>query len=175
MIMMKKILAIVVIGLFMPVVLASAEEGVIARVGQSGEYLDLVQQESGHVLRDYIPLHQSGGVSYFAAGVGVEERTAQYPFYSLKMVFTAGGKPFLTGVDVVIQGKKEGPVITIPGEQVNGPWLFVDLPAGSYEISASKSDRKQELTGIKIEAGNQKTVHLRWADDPGLAVTLPRE
>lgn len=29
--------------------------------------------------------------------------------------------------------------------------------------------------GIKVEAGKQKTVYVRWPEDPGLAVILPAE
>ncbi len=176
-IMMKKMKALIMPAMLLSMLVgvASAEEGMVAQVGQSGEFLDFVQQESSRVLRDYIPLHQKGGVSYFAAGVGLEERAAQYPLFSLKVVLTAGGKPFFAGVDVVIQAKEEGMVITIPGEQVKGPWLFVDLPTGSYDISASQGDLKQELKSIKVAAGKQKTVYLRWPHDPGLAVTLPGE
>jgi hypothetical protein len=176
-IMMNKMKAFIMPGMLLSILVGvvSAEEGMVAQVGQSGEFLDFVQQESGRVIRDYIPLHRKERVSYFAAGVGLEERAAQYPLFSLKVVFTAGGKPFFAGVDVVIKAKEEGMVIVIPGEQVKGPWLFVDLPTGNYDISASQSGLKQELKGIKVKAGKQKTVYLRWADDPGLAVTFPGE
>ena len=36
----------------------------------------------------------------------MEERQAEYPPFSLKLVFTAGGKPYLAGVDVTIKPAK---------------------------------------------------------------------
>ena len=94
---------------------------------------------------------------------------------ALKLVFTAGGKPFLTGVSVTIKPAKGGAAITVPAEQVDGPWLFVDLPTGVYDFTAVHRDREQGLKGIKVEAGKQKELQIRWPEDRGLAKVLPAE
>ncbi len=151
-----------------------AEGSVVARVGQSGDFLDL-EQSDGAVVRDYLPLYRAGGIRYFSCGVGLEERQAEYPPFSLKLVFTAGGKPYLTGVDVTIQPAKGEAAIIISRERVEGPWLFVDLPSGTYDISAAHGQHKQALKGIKVVGGKQKTVHLRWAEDTGVTVKVPNE
>jgi hypothetical protein len=154
--------------------LTRAEGNVVVRVGQSGNFLDL-EQSDGAVVRDYLPLYRAGAIRYFSAGVGVEERLAEYPPFSLKLVFTAGGKPYLAGVDVTIQPAKGEAAIIISRERVEGPWLFVDLPSGTYDISAAHGQHKQALKGIKVIGGKQKTVHLRWADDTGVTVKVPNE
>lgn len=155
--------------------LAASETGFIARIGQSGEYLELEHQASGQVIKNYLPLHRVGEVRYFSAGVGLEERSVEYPPFSLKLVFTAGGKPYLSGVDLTIMPAKGGAAISIPRDRVEGPWLFVDLPSGLYDVSAMQGDRRQAVTGIKVETGRQKTVHLRWAEDVGAIVKVPNE
>lgn len=155
--------------------LGFAEESYVARIGQSGEYLELEHQVNGQILKNYLPLHRAGGVRYFSAGVGLEERAAEYPPFSLKLVFTAGGKPFLSGVDVTIKPAKGGAAIRVPREQVEGPWLFVDLPPGTYDVTASHADREQVLKGIKVEGGKQRVFQLRWADDRGMAAKIPLE
>jgi hypothetical protein len=144
----------------------------VARIADSGEYLELTHQAEGRTTVDHLPLYRSHEVRYFSAGVGLEERLAEYPPFSLKIVFTAGGKPFLAGVSVIIQPAGGGPALTIPREQVEGPWLFVDLPAGIYDITAIYGDRAQELKRIHVKRDKPKTVHLRWAEDRGLAVNL---
>jgi hypothetical protein len=154
---------------------ALAEGNPVARIGQSGEFVEFEQEVNGQVLKNVIPLHQTEGVRYFSAGVGLEERAAEYPPFSLKVVFTAGGKPFLAGLDVTIQPAKGGTAIRIPREQVEGPWLFIDLHSGIYDISASRAGLTQGLKGIKVEGGKQKTVYLRWAEDPGLSGQLTKE
>lgn len=154
--------------------LIHAESGLRARIGPSGDYLEWEHQSDGQTVKEYLPLYQSGTVRYFSAGVGLEERQAEYPHFSLKLVFTAGGKPYLTGVDVAIKAPN-GASITIPKEQVEGPWLFVDLPSGTYHITASYGAQKRSLHGIKIIAGTQKILYLRWAEDVGATVNVPTE
>ena len=45
------------------------------------------------------PLYHSGTIRYFSTGIGQVEREAAYPPFALKLVFTAGGKSFVTGVE----------------------------------------------------------------------------
>jgi len=149
-----------------------ADGGAVARIGASGEVIELSHQVDGRTMVDTLPLHRAGDVRYFSAGIGLEERSAQYPPFALKLVFTAGGKPFLSGVSVTIQPAKGGTAVVVPQEQVEGPWLFIDLAPGIYDVTAIHRERKQGLTGIKVEAGKQKTIHLRWTEDRGLAGSL---
>lgn len=146
----------------------------LARIGQSGEFVDLEHEQTGHILRDHLPLYRAGAIRYFSAGVGVEERQAEYPPFSLKLVFTAGGRPYLSGVDVTIHPAKGGAAIIISREQVEGPWLFVDLPPGTYDVSATSGGHEQALQGIKVVEGKPVTVHLRWVEDAGSSVKAPK-
>ncbi len=155
--------------------LSFAESEFIARVGESGEFLELEHRVEGRTVKNYLPLHRAGSVRYFSAGVGMEERAALYPPFSLKLVMTAGGKPFLAGVEVVIQRAKGGAAIRIPREQVEGPWLFVDLPPGLYDIRGTHADREQTLKGVKVERGRQQVLYLRWPDDRPVAARPPME
>ncbi|MBI3355503.1 MAG: carboxypeptidase regulatory-like domain-containing protein [Nitrospirae bacterium] len=155
--------------------ISMADSGAVARIGVSGEVLELSHQVDGRTVVDTLPLHRAGAIRYFSAGVGLEERAAEYPPFSLKVVFTAGGKPYLSGVSVTIQLAKGGAVLTVPQDQVEGPWLFVDLPAGDYDVTATHRDNKQGLKGVKVEAGKQKIIHLRWAEDRGIAGGLADE
>jgi len=144
-----------------------ADSGVVARIGGSGDSIELSQQVDGRTVVDTLPLNRAGSVRYFSAGVGTEERSAEYPPFSLKLVFTAGGKPFLAGVAVTIQSAKGGPPIGISRDHVNGPWLFVELPSGTYHLTAIHADRTQGLKGVTVEAGKTKTVYLRWPEERG--------
>jgi len=152
-----------------------AQEGTIGRIGESGEFLELEHRVNGQVVKNYLPLHRSGGIRYFSAGVGLEERQASYPPFTLKLVFTAGGKPFLSGVDVTIKAAAGGPAITIPREQVEGPWLFVDLPAGRYGIAATYGGRTQELKPVVVTPGKPQTLYLRWSQESAAPVKIPSE
>lgn len=149
-----------------------AEASGLATIGESGEFVELRHEAEGTKMVDRLPLYRSGHARYFSAGVGLEERMAEYPPFPLKIVFTAGGKPFLAGVSVTIQPAKGGSAIAIPREQVEGPWLFVDVPEGVYDVTAVHGGQAQSLKGVKVEAGKQKVVHLRWAEDRGIPANV---
>ena len=152
-----------------------AEGGTVARISESGEAVELSQQVNGRMVNNAFPLYRTGGVRYFSAGVGLDEREARYPLFPLKLVFTAGGNHFLTGVSVTIQPLKGGTALAIPEDRVEGPWLFVDLASGQYDVTAIHGGSKQVLKGVNVEAGKQQTIYLRWAEDRGLGRTLPSE
>jgi hypothetical protein len=143
--------------------------GTIAQIGASGEVLELSHQVDGRPVVDTLPLRRAGAIRYFSAGVGLEERAAEYPPFSLKLVFTAGGRPYLSGVSVTIESRKGEPVLTVPPDQVEGPWLFVDLPAGDYAVTATYHDDTQRVRRVRVEEGKQKVIHLRWAEERGMA------
>ncbi|HEY6085247.1 MAG TPA: hypothetical protein VIU63_07605 [Nitrospira sp.] len=153
--------------------LVLAGEATVARIGASGDALEFEQRVNGETVKGSVPLYTSAGVRYFSAGVGLEERAAQYPPFALKIVLTAGGKPFLTGVAVTIQPAKGGTAIAIPSEQVEGPWLFVDVAPGLYDVTATDGEYMQRLHAVKVEAGKQKVVYLRWEKDRGITSRLP--
>ncbi len=142
-----------------------ADGGSVARIEDSGEFLEMEYQVNGQLSKDSLPLYRADGVRYFSAGVGIDERSAEYPPFSLKLVFTAGGKPFLAGVAVTIQSAKGGSSINIPSDHVNGPWLFVELPSGTYHLTAVHEGQTKGLKGVTVETGKMKTVHLRWLEE----------
>jgi hypothetical protein len=111
-----------------------------------------------------LPIYHVGAVRYFSAGVGVEERAAQYPPYPLKLVFLAGPKAYITQVAVTITGTKGNVNLLVPGDQVTGPWLFVDLPAGTYEITAIRRDKSEVRQKVEVGAGGSRTVYFRWKE-----------
>lgn len=153
--------------------LVFAEGSPVAKIVPSGDYLEF--EQNGRSAPERLPLYRSGGVRYFSAGIGLEERSASYPRFSLKLVFTPGGKPFLSGVAVTITPARGGKPIAIPSEQVEGPWLFVDLAPGLYDVTASYGNDLQRLKSVKVESGKQRVVHLRWAHDHGISIHTPEE
>lgn len=153
----------------------AAQAGPTARLLDSGEGLELISQPDGQTVREVIPVHRAGNVRYFSAGVGLDERTAEYPAFALKLVFTAGGKPYLSGVAVVIESGPKGETVSIPAEHVAGPWLFLDLPPGTYRVTGTYGTESRSVKGITIEAGKRRVVHLRWPEDRGFVGRLQEE
>ena len=76
---------------------------------------------------------------------------------------------------MAIRNVKDHTAVRIPKEQIDGPWLFVDLPSGIYDITATNGAQKRSATGVKIIAGKQKTLYLRWTEDAGASLKLSTE
>jgi hypothetical protein len=138
--------------------------GPTAQISESGEAVELELPRGGGSYIETIPLYRTGRIRYFSAGVGIEERSAGYPPFPLKLIFTAGGKEYVAGVSVIVQQALET-LAAIPPEHVTGPWLFVDAPEGSYRIEATMDGRTEYLDDVKIERAKQKTLYLRWPDE----------
>ena len=97
----------------------------------------------------------SGGV-----GSGAREQLAQQAQgYELKLVFTSNKGAYLADVPVQISDGK-GNVVADAVSQ--GPWMFVDLPRGSYTVKATY-DGKSESRKVTVGT-SQKTVQFRWSE-----------
>ncbi|MEK6803847.1 MAG: hypothetical protein AABZ34_14455 [Nitrospirota bacterium] len=139
--------------------------GVTTRVAPGGDAIELEIPTDIGTQKETLPLYHSGKIHYFSAGIGQVEREAAYPPFPLKLVFTAGGKPFVTGVEVVLRQSKGATVLTVPREQVTGPWLFIDVPDGTYEVAATLGGQIQQVKGIHVRRGHVTTQHVRWVED----------
>lgn len=108
-------------------------------------------------------LYSGKNVQYFSAGVGIEERQAIYPGYPLKLIFVQGARAYLAEVKITIARADGTTLVDIPSEHVMGPWLFINLPSGTYTISAT--DSHQRVITKKVHVGGEriKVVHFRWA------------
>ena len=136
-----------------------------AKIAPSGDGIELEYAgEDGAKSVLTLPLHKAGTVRYFSAGVGAEERQVKYPPFPLKLIFVAGPKAFLSRVAVTIADKKGAIKLEVPAEQVTGPWLYVDLPAGAYAVTATREGQAQAKGEVTVEKGGVKTLYLRWKD-----------
>jgi len=141
-----------------------ADAGPTARISESGQVLELEFEGAGRIYTDTIPLYRSDKLRYFSAGVGIEERSATYPPFPLKIIFTAGGKPYVAGVSVTVQQSNGAIIASIPREHVTGPWLFLDAPDGLYQISATMGNQIEHLNNVRIDRDTQKTLYVRWRE-----------
>ncbi|MEX5215683.1 MAG: hypothetical protein NW703_16165 [Nitrospiraceae bacterium] len=142
-----------------------ADVSATSRILPTGDALELTYQANGETWRDLIPLHRAGAVRYFSAGVGMAERAAEYPPFPIKLVLTAGGKPYLARVGVQIVSHGGAITLSIPPEHVTGPWLFLDLPAGTYDLTGIRGDDMPQLRRVTVQPGSSQTLYLRFAGE----------
>ena len=107
-------------------------------------------------------LYEAKDVQYFSAGVGIEERRAVYPQYPLKLILVQGIRAFLAEVNISITKSDGTPLVKIPSEHVMGPWVFINLPSGSYTISATDSNQRTIERKVRVEGTQTRVVHFRW-------------
>lgn len=139
------------------------EAAAVARLSPTGDAIEIEHDSDGITSRSRIPVHRAGDIRYFSAGVGLEEREATYPAFPLKLIFVAGAKAYLSQVAVTMTDSKGTEVLRVPTDHVTGPWLFIELPAGSYRVTASRRDGTQVTEQVRLSPGGTRVVHLRWA------------
>jgi hypothetical protein len=99
-------------------------------------------------------------VPYESGGVGIEERAVMKQNinnYNLRLILATDKGLYLAYIPVEIRtpGGK-----TVFKMKSNGPWLFVKLPEGEYEVMASyKNQEKTWKTQIGM---SPQTVELTW-------------
>lgn len=144
---------------------AQSAASAAAKVTPSGDGIELeYTDEDGAKSVVTLPLHKAGAIRYFSAGVGAEERAAQYPPFPLKLIFVAGPKAYLSQVSVTVTDAKGAVILEVAREQVTGPWLYVDLPAGTYTVTATREGQAQVKGQVTVAKGGVKTLYLRWKD-----------
>lgn len=77
------------------------------------------------------------GVKYLTGGVGQDERDLLRSMagqFNLSLMFAVQGGAFLSNVHVLIQ---DGGKNTVLDAVANGPYLYAELPPGSYTVTAS--------------------------------------
>lgn len=82
-----------------------------------------------------LPIYQLGDSQFLSAGVGIEERQASYPPFPLKLNFAQAGGAFIARVSLTIQDLLGEEVLKISEDQISGPWLFLNLVPGTYQVT----------------------------------------
>ena len=106
-----------------------------------------------------VPVQQYESIRYYSAGVGIEERKELPQLYPLKVVFRTDRGHLLCDADVTITA---GGKTVFRGRAEHGPWLIVDLPPGSYDVTAVQDGASRTAQGVRLAPGKQRTVVLTW-------------
>ncbi|MGZ8211849.1 MAG: hypothetical protein ACXWUH_15185 [Burkholderiales bacterium] len=96
----------------------------------------------------------SGGVSLNAR----DNMRAQTPPHNVKMVFSLNTGNYVSDVGVKVTDKAGKVVID---DVSNGPWLYAQLPQGSYTATATYAGRSVTQR-FSVGKSGTKTAHFRW-------------
>jgi hypothetical protein len=99
-----------------------------------------------------VPVRTYEGISYISGGATKDERETLKPNYPLKLVFAGTTGHLLSGVQVKIESKGKK---VFEAAADGGPWLFVSLKPGSYNVSATY--RGVTKAGVTVGKGTRRS------------------
>jgi hypothetical protein len=153
-------------GLFITLSLVANTPSSWAGTGEASEhfskYLEIPLEGDSIPQKLTFPLYQQNNIQYFSAGLGKEERSLSYPPYPLKLIFVKGKRAFLADVAIEVLGEDRNPLLSIPREEVQGPWLFLNLPDGKYVVQATDSGGTTLEKIVHITPNKMTRVHFLW-------------
>jgi hypothetical protein len=110
---------------------------------------------------EMVEIEHDHGIAYVTGGVGEDEATALRAVashYSLRAEFTRNGGEFLSGVTVELH-KADGALIFAATS--NGPYLYAQIPPGSYQLTA-RSDGVQRTRTINVPQRGGISIAMTW-------------
>jgi hypothetical protein len=90
------------------------------------------------------------GFPYLTGGVGTEEREIvedSRKAYNVQLIFAEKGRGYLSDVNLVVTDAKGGEIIAI---KTNGPFFYIQLPPGSYGVSATFQGETKKLKSLVV-------------------------
>lgn len=113
---------------------------------------------------DFLKTRREGSIAFLSGGVGEREREILKEMgkdYPLKLIFSNKKGEYLSDVIVKILDWNGKTILTTAS---NGPWLFIDLPTGVYDLEVSLKGDRKKLFNIPVERGfqNHKVLSIQW-------------
>lgn len=102
------------------------------------------------------------GYPFMAGGVGTGERRAMEGMakgYNLKLSFAEKSGQYLSGVEIVIEDEKGEEIVR---SAVDGPWFYIQLPPGKYNISATVEGRTKRIRALDVPEKRRVLRLLHW-------------
>jgi hypothetical protein len=107
------------------------------------------------------PILEANGVKYACAGVGKASRNdPRWAAFPVRLEFAAANGDFLGDPAVTVT---DGAGKQVFSAQCNGPWVLIELPAGSYKVHATgQKGQYAKDFALAVKSGGQtrKTIRL---------------
>jgi hypothetical protein len=103
----------------------------------------------------------ANGISYLTGGITLDERqemSDQRKNFSLLLKLAAKSGKYLGDSSVMVTNAKNAVVFE---GATDGPWLFMNLPAGNYKVTVKNGDVSQSQK-ISIEKNAHRDVTMYW-------------
>ncbi len=115
------------------------------------------------------PIRVRDGIRYACTGVGAESREdPRWGEFPAKLVFAAKNGGYLSRVVTRITDGQGRTVFVV---QDCGPWLLIDMPKGSYRVTATAEDGQGRIfdsrASLAVGGSGQTETVVRFPDIPG--------
>ncbi|WP_213303896.1 carboxypeptidase regulatory-like domain-containing protein [Paraburkholderia sacchari] len=125
---------------------------------------------AGDAQTTHMPVERNG-VPYITGGIGqteVEAFRAQASQYNLRMTFATKTGSYLADVDVSIWREPHQRLLRV---RTHGPFLFVRVPAGRYEIEVHlRSQSVTQTVQVPARGGTETVIRLEDPDKCGVII-----
>lgn len=104
----------------------------------------------------------ANNIAYMSGGVGTDERQQMQmkaKDYDLKLSFADRRGEFISDVTVIIDDQHGKELVNLT---TAGPWLFVELPTGNYQLKATFAAHTEEIKDIHVSQGHLAARLLHW-------------
>ena len=101
-------------------------------------------------------------VTFLSGGLSEREREAIQEMakkYSLKLMFSNKKGKYLSDVTVKIFDQRDETILTTVS---NGPWFFIDLPSGTYDLEVSFGKNRKRISQVKVVEKSQTVIGVQW-------------
>lgn len=105
------------------------------------------------------------GFVYLSGGVGADERLAleeRAKGFNVKLVFAEADGSYVANVKLEIAGGKAEAILSTT---TTGPWFYIQLPPGIYNVKATFGGQSKEIK--KLLVSKDKITHQVFVWDPG--------
>ena len=112
---------------------------------------------------DFLKREKQRDITLLSGGVGEAEREILSEIgkdYALKLIFSNEKGEYLSDVKVKMYDEKGKPILETVSD---GPWVFVDLPSGSYRLETSFKAEQKRISSIDIGKETQKVISVQFS------------
>ena len=102
------------------------------------------------------------GYAFMSGGVGIEERNLMQRkagAYDLDLSFADKQGHYLSDVSVVIDDENGTQLVN---STATGPFFYIDLPTGKYDVKASFDNQTEEIKNLNISKDHSTKELLHW-------------
>jgi hypothetical protein len=121
-------------------------------------YILLIYSAEENVLKR----KKTENITFLSGGLSEPERKNLEEMgrkYSLKVIFSNERGEYLPEVTVTIFGQEGESILTTVS---NGPWFFINLPFGTYDLEVSFQKSRKTISQVRIEEKSQTVIGVQW-------------